>query len=374
MAVILAVNASACTPAPRLGPERQDPGWPYYLGTPSHDVSARESLPVEPPPRRVWLAQTGQAVRGAPAIGPDVVAVTSTDRYLTLLERTNGKVFWRTHLDGTLAAGPLLRGDRLFVATEAAPDARAYALRLANGKPIWKVDVKGGVAAPLVLDGGDVLLGTEPGTVWALDAQTGDVRWRSKLNGAIRAQPLITPQGVLVFTTDDSMFLLHRGDGKVLERRPTPGGGTVLGTPALDSATAYLATTAGEVVALDLATLAPRWTVSAGDVVYGAPALARDTLFVMARSGVLLSIPVAAPAQVRRDSLLPAATAGPTPLADGVLVAGVDGTVLLARSNGGGAAAIAWRIQVPGPVESPPIVRDATLLVVGGHGDVHLFR
>jgi outer membrane protein assembly factor BamB len=131
----------------------------------------------------------------------------------------------------------------------------------------------------------------------------------------------------------------------------------------------YLATTAGQVVALDIATLTARWTVSAGDVVYGAPALARDTLYVLPRNGVLLSIPVAAPETARRDSLLIVAVAGPTPLAHGVLVAGVDGTLLLSDRG-----AVRWRIRVPGPVESPPIVQGGALLVVGGQGDVHLFR
>lgn len=367
MAVIFAVNASACTPAPRLGPERQDPGWPYYLGNPRHDVSALESLPAEP--QRAWVAQTGRAVRSAPAIGANVVAVATTDRFIVLLDRADGKTIWRTRLGGTFSAGPLLRGDRLFAATEASPDPRVYALRLSTGKPIWTVDVKGGVAAPLVLDGGEILLGTEPGTVWALDAGTGAVRWRTKLNGAVRAQPLVTVKGVLVFTTDDSLYLLRRDNGEILRRGPTPG--TVLGTPALDTATAYLATTAGQVIALDVATLTARWTVPAGDVVYGAPALARDTLYVLPRNGVLLAIPVNAPEAARRDSLLLAATAGPTPLAHGVLVAGVDGTLLLAIPDSG---SVPWRIRVPGPIESPPLVRDGVLLVVGGHGDVHLFR
>ena len=367
MAVFLAVNASACTPAPRLGPERQDPGWPYYLGNPHHDISALESLPAEP--QHVWVAHTGRAVRGAPAIGPNIVAVTTTDRFIMLLDRADGKVIWQTHLGGTMNAGPLLRGDRLFAATEAAPDARAYAIRLSTGKAIWTVDVKGGVAAPLALDGGEILLGTEPGTVWALDAETGAVHWRNRLNGAVRAQPLVTAKGVLVFTTDDSMYLLRRDNGEILRRGPTPG--TVLGTPALDSETAYLATTAGQVIALDVATLTARWMVPAGDVVYGPPALARDTLYVLPRNGILLVIPVTTPEAARRDSLLLAATAGPTPLAHGVLVAGVDGTLLLALPDRG---SVAWRIHLPGPIEAPPLVRDGALFVVGGQGDVHLYR
>jgi hypothetical protein len=65
------------------------------------------------------------------------------------------------------------------------------------------------------------------------------------------------------------------------------------------------------------------------------------------------------------------ATAGPTPLASGVLVGSVSGEVLLVdRSNG----AILWRAQVAGPIEEPPLVRERQLVVVGGRGNIHSYR
>ncbi len=82
-------------------------------------------------------------------------------------------------------------------------------------------------------------------------------------------------------------------------------------------------------------------------------------------------IPTHQPAAARSFTLAIAATTGPTPLASGVLVASVSGEVLLV-DRGSGAAA--WRVQLDGPIEQPPLVRDGQLVVIGGRGDIQAYR
>jgi hypothetical protein len=64
------------------------------------------------------------------------------------------------------------------------------------------------------------------------------------------------------------------------------------------------------------------------------------------------------------------ATAGPTPLASGVLAASISGEVVLADPATGN---VLWRAQLDGPIEQPPMVRDREL-VIGGEGDIHTYR
>jgi hypothetical protein len=100
-------------------------------------------------------------------------------------------------------------------------------------------------------------------------------------------------------------------------------------------------------------------------------ALVADTLYALARDGALWLIPVDAPDQARVLRLEIVSLAGPTPVAAGVLVAGVSGEVLLVdRADG----KILWRAQLDGPIEQPPIVRDRQLVVVAGRGDIHAYR
>ncbi len=368
MASLFSVNAIliACAPVVRVGPARQESGWTSYLGSQRHDAAARETL--NPDPRPLWHTSMGRGVRGSPALGEAVVAVGTADRHLVLVDRTSGEVIWRSRLDGTIRSGPLLDEDRLFIASESQPDGRVYAVRLRDGRVLWRRTV-GSVAAPLAFDGDAIYAGTEEGRVQRLDPEHGSVIWRGQLAGAVRAGPVVTPYGLVVATTSDTLYLLDRDSGTVRSRLRIPG--SVLATPATDGRRIYLATMNARVVAVDLASWKISWDRAAGDAVYGAPALVADTLVVLARDGRLWLIPVDAPEAATSHTLGIVATAGPTPLASGVLVGSVSGEILLVDPTNG---AIRWRAQVAGPIEEPPLVRDRQVVVVAGRGNIHTYR
>lgn len=367
MAVFWTVNAIACAPAiPRPGPDRQELQWPTYLGTPQHDVSASETL--HPDPRPLWSTDVGHAIRGSPAIGEAVVAVGVSDRIVALLDRENGEVFWRQRVAGTVHGGPLLDHDRLYVATEASPDSRIYALRLRDGRPLWKVPATG-VQAPLGFDGQALYAGSDDGIVAKLDAATGKVAWGRRLPGGVRAAPVPSPMGIVVATTADSIYLLDAATGTVRRRAPTPG--AVVAAPVLAEQRLFIATTGGQVLELDLATLNAIWSHSAGEPVMGAMALVHDTLHALARDGSLWLVPINEADRARVLRLEIVSVAGPTPVAAGILVASVSGEVLLVERSDG---RILWRARLDGPIEQPPLVRDRQLVVVAGRGDIHAYR
>ena len=358
MASLLSVNAivSACAPVMKLGPPRQASHWPAYLET------------LNPDPRPLWHVDMGRGARGSPALGEAVIAVGTADRNLVLLDRASGDILWRSHLDGTVRAGPLLDEDRLYVATESQPQGRIYAVRLRDGRRLWRART-GSVAAPLTFDGDALYAGTEEGLVLRVEPERGQTTWRTHVSGAVRAGPVITPAGLVVATTTDTLYLLDRQSGSVRSRLALAG--TVLATPATDGRRVYVATTNGRVVAVDLASWTILWDRAAGDAVYGAPALVGDTLFVLSRDGHLWRIPVDAPDAASSHALDIVATAGPTPLASGVLVGSVSGEVLLVDPATG---AIGWRAQVTGPIEEPPLVRDRQVVVVAGRGNIYSYR
>lgn len=373
MAAFWAVNATACTPyvpPAKLGPPRQETAWPAYLGTPRHDACAAESLSADPRP--LWTTDVGRAVRGSPALGETVIVVGVAERFVALVDRATGQALWRTRVDGTIAGGPLLESDRIYVATEATPEAKIYALRLRDGQPIWSTRTES-VVAPLALDGDTLYAATETGLVLRLETEGGRVTWTSRLAGAVRAGPVPTPAGLAVATTSDTLFLLDRGSGAVRARLPTPG--AVLATPALDGkgrdTRLYLGTAAGRLLAVDLPALTVAWDLNAGDALYGAPAVAHDTVYALAHDGTLWMVPRDGIAGARSLALDLTATAGPMPTASGVLVASVSGAVLLV-DRGSGAAL--WQVQLDGPIEQPPLVRERQLVVVAGRGDIHSYR
>jgi outer membrane protein assembly factor BamB len=360
------VNAMACAPVTRLGPAREDPGWRVYLGSPRHDVSARESLAVDPQP--LWHADPGRAIRGAVAVGDSVIAVGTTDRAVVLLDRATGQRIWRHRVPGTVAGGPLLAGDRIFVGTQAVPDGRVVAIRLSTGRTIWNTHT-GGVTAPLALGDSTVVAATDAGQVLSLDAATGHELWRHSVGRAVHATPVLTPDGVVVATLGDSLFLLDAATGAIRASRATPG--TVLGTPAFGGMRLFAGTTAGHLLAVSIPDLQVVWDHVVQDAVYGAPALVGDTLFAVTADGTLWRVPVNDPDAARALPLGVPTTAGPTPIAGAVLVGGITGDVLRVET---GTDAVRWRTRRPAAIEAPPLVRHGELLLVLGDGTIEAWR
>ncbi|HET7248476.1 MAG TPA: PQQ-binding-like beta-propeller repeat protein [Gemmatimonadales bacterium] len=366
MAALCTVNAIACAPVVRVGPDRDDTGWHSELGSPRHDASSSESLAADPQP--LWRAAAGRAVRGGPAIGASVVAVGTSDRSVVLFDRKSGERLWRHHVPGTVAAGPLIAGAAVYVATQAVPDGRVLALRLKTGVPLWSVRT-GGVSAGLALADSTIIAATDRGVVVALDARTGERRWERTIGRGIRAAPVVAPLGIAVATIADTIYLLDPGTGAIHARLATPG--TIVGSPAADGKRLFAGTTAGHLMAIALPDLTVLWDRPVGDAVYGAPALSGDTLYAITDSGTLWRVPLAAAESARSFALGIPATAGPTPLANGVLVAGLTGEILLVDATTG---AVRWRTRRRAPIEASPIVKDRELYLVTGNGVVEAYR
>ena len=366
MTVLCTVNAIACAPVIRHGPASQPVTWPVYLGSPAHDRSA--TARIDATPQLAWHASPGREIRGAPAAGKGVLAVGTTDKLVVLLGTDSGQVLWDHRVSGTIRSGPLLTDSLVYVATEESPSGRVYALQMRTGKVAWDTKT-GGVAAALSLTRDRLFAGTESGMVLALDPDTGGILWRRRLTGAVRAAPVPTSAGLVVITTSDSLYLLDPATGAVRRRSGAPG--PVLATPAADSAHIYLGTVTGILAEVDPATLDTVWTRNLGAGIYGAPALARDTLYALTRTGLLVSVPLATPAAPHQVDLNLVAVAGPTPLANGVVVADVGGVV---RCVDPGTGAEHWRVTVPGRIDEPALVWEGRLILIGSRGQVVSYK
>ena len=137
-----------------------------------------------------WTADVGGAVLNACAIAAGKVIVATQAGRIWALAVSNGVTVW-TYSGATkgFAAAPTVAEGRVFIGSK---DGRFHALDLATGQPAWVFQVGGtndaGVARTPILCSAAVLsngvfFGAENMHAYALDAQTGAVRWRRPLRG-----------------------------------------------------------------------------------------------------------------------------------------------------------------------------------------------
>ncbi len=151
----------------------------------------------------------------APQVAPSVVYCGFSDGFLVALDRAAGTELWKSQVgEGTypdliapavpLADGAVLVAGYTRPTEHFLPETRS---------PSWRIDA-GSAAAPRIV--GDTLYhpGSD-GKLRQIDTRTGAVGWTwdSGTTGPLLT-PELTPQGVLVASTDSTVFLLDPATGK----------------------------------------------------------------------------------------------------------------------------------------------------------------
>lgn len=273
------------------------------------------------------------------------------------------------------------------------------------------------------------------GNLTALDAKTGTVRWRQKLNATGSGSPTIRDGLIYLVAGDDTAWAVNTRDGRVAwQIQATPSVGNVLGAPApaLSSDLAVFAFGSGDLVGAFRKGGVRRWGASVtgerkgraasriGDVT-GSPVIVGSTLYAGNHSGRTVAFRVdngerlwtategaLGPVWPAGDSIflvsdrnqiirmnatdgsviwaqdLPGfvkdkpkkrgatyAHYGPVLAGGRVIVASNDGFLRFYNPEDG---ALLQRIEVPGGATTGPVVAGSTLYVVGTKGQLHAFR
>ncbi|OZA20949.1 MAG: pyrrolo-quinoline quinone [Novosphingobium sp. 17-62-19] len=155
-----------------------------------------------------------------------------------------------------LAASPVIGGGKLYAMDT---EGMVHAFDAISGTRAWQTSVRaeksnssstfGGGAS---FDDGVVYVTNGVGEVAALDAGTGEIKWRVKPAGPLRGSPTVAFGQVMVMTQDNQIVTLNASDGAVLWNENASVGQTnVFGvaSPAAGQGTIVAGYSSGELVA-----------------------------------------------------------------------------------------------------------------------------
>jgi outer membrane protein assembly factor BamB len=169
---------------------------------------------------------------------------------------------------GVLAGGRLVIGSRGANVVGVAPD---------TGHVDWATEVSGGVDSAAAFDGvrGQVYLGADDGSFYAVDPQSGKIRWTYRGKGAVERPAEVGPELVYFGSAADRIVALEAATGKWRWQyeRDMPEGFTIHGYagPRLRGTQVISGFADGYVVAL---------TAAAGDVLWARSLAAASDQFV----------------------------------------------------------------------------------------------
>ncbi|AUH65901.1 outer membrane protein assembly factor BamB family protein [Paracoccus zhejiangensis] len=400
----------------------------------------------------------GPAVVGPTAVAPTAVGLPAARSNADWTHRAGNAAHMPGHV--ALAAGtsrvfsaPIGQGDDRRHRITADPivaagmiftlDSRARVTATAtSGGRVWSTDITppsengdsasgGGIA----YEGGRIFVTTGYGELVAMDAASGGVLWRQRVNVAVSGAPAVQNGVVYVAARDSTGWAVRAEDGKVLWQTSgnTSSSGVMgVSAPAVSGNTVVFPFPSGQLMAVDTASGLTNWSaqvagirvgraiasirdvtgdpVIAGSTVYSGTSSGRIDAFEMATGGQLWSAREGANSPVvpaggsifavndeaklvRLDAAsggevwqvaLPYYTDskvkkqdsihahyGPVLAGGRLFVASSDGVL---RAFDPSTGALVGQAQIPGGAAAAPVVAGQTLYVVSRSGQLHAFR
>jgi len=232
--------------------------------------------------RPVWLPLDPPLVLAA-AYNGDLLAFSAD-------ERTIGRLVWRFRTGGTIFGQPSFdpqRGRIYFGAS----DKRLYALD-GRGLFLWSFLTGDNVATQPLVVNDLVIFGSEDGNVYALDADTGVLRWRAEAGAAVASSPAKVDEQRLIVGTDDGQVLAYAiEDGELLWDFDADGPVEADIVIAEDKALVTVST--GALIALDTETGEELWRYSVGGAIRQSPAVGNGLAVVLSHPGRLTALSLA---------------------------------------------------------------------------------
>jgi len=159
-----------------------------------------------------------------------------------------------------------------------------------DGRLDWSTDI-GATQSEVAVDGKRAYVGSDRGTVYALDQENGTILWKcSQLSGAVRMAPAVVAGRVIVESADNNVYGIDAATGALKWLFTRPDGSLGYSAPTPAPASSVVVCGESVVYRLDGATGKQLWSTTIGGKALGTPAVGGGRVFVAGDGGGLVAI------------------------------------------------------------------------------------
>lgn len=232
---------------------------------------------------KLWsFAAFGQiSSSSALVFGNKIFFGASTDLIYCINE--SGSQVWQYGLNSPIQSSPCAGAGRVFAVTG---KGRVYAFDYNNFTTLFEVDLplasnSDVKSSPVYMDG-VVYVSTrnnnEKGEIFALNAYTGEVIWRSGNIGNFTSTPAVNQNFLFIGTEEGSMICLNRTDGRL--KWKYPGRGKLMASPALSGEVVIFGTGDGFLTSLNQTTGEEISKIGLGGEIITSPIISNHKIIV----------------------------------------------------------------------------------------------
>lgn len=231
--------------------------------------------------RHLWKVKLGR-IESAPVVREDHLFIGSLNSQFYCLDIRDGNIVWSTRERHAIRESAVIYGGHVFYCDV---EGVVYARRVEDGEMAWELSLPGQSSKPNekpytfpVISDGLLYVTTMGGSVFSLNAQTGENVWRAEFEDPIFAPASIDHQNLYVPTSSGKVHSVSKENGKI---NWTYDAGTIINSQiAVLNAMLAVTTVRGDILLLQKSTGHPVWTKTLKHRLVSPPVLAAGYLIV----------------------------------------------------------------------------------------------
>jgi eukaryotic-like serine/threonine-protein kinase len=205
-----------------------------FRGDPAHSGTSKESAPRQFH-RVKWKFPTGDRIMSSPVWENKVLYFGGDDGNIYAVDSETGRQIWKRATGGPAPCSPAVANGMVYATSY---DGKFYALDAKTGAIKWKFATEGEkrfeakgihglqpktqtiadqfdvyLSSPVVVQG-SVYFGSGDGHLYALDAATGELKWKFKTGDVIHASPAYAGGVLFVGSWDSYFYAVDAATGK----------------------------------------------------------------------------------------------------------------------------------------------------------------
>ncbi|KAF2330693.1 PQQ-binding-like beta-propeller repeat protein [Flavobacterium daemonense] len=207
-----------------------------------------------------WKFKTNGKIFSSPIAKNGAIYIGSEDGFLYSINEKSGKENWKFKTNGAIHSSFSIFENIIYFGSF---DGNYYAINTKNGKEVWKFKTGGEhwlgengmwgmkpetqymedlwdffLSSPVVYANGKsalTIFGSSDGNIYAVNAKTGNLKWKFKTNGSVHGSPVIDKNKIYIGGWDTVLYALDAETGKEIWRFAT---GTQTGFKGIQSSVA----------------------------------------------------------------------------------------------------------------------------------------
>ena len=283
--------------------------------------------------------------------------------YSTSTGPLTNQTLWEFTTDNTFWTSPSVADGSVFTGSE--DYGTVYSLNASSGNEQWSYKTTGAICGSPAIAGSLVYVGFVGG-VEAMDVSTGSLIWNFTPDFQTFDSPAVTNGVVYVGSGDNNVYALNATSGAKLWNFTT--GGLVYSSPAVVDGLVYVGSEDGSVYALNATSGTLIWNFPTGSPVYSSPAVAGGVVYVGSQNYSLYALNASTGLELWSYATGGLVESSPA-IANGIVYVGsYDNNVYALNSSSG---IKLWSYQTGGAVDSSPAVAGGIVYLTSRNGYVY---